>query len=284
MANLSAEMPAQSGMPAKPAAPARAYQVLRGRRPTSLSARAKLFPGQEWQVRVVNVSVGGVSCESETDAVVGSQIILHIEGLGHIPALVRWCSGGQFGARFNGRMDIPEKEMIAKLLGMSRKFPNGEAGGEEPASSTSASRKLIDGLAERPSWEFEIEQLHAYQLALLDRLENITAAPLCDQAELANLRLKLIRATRERHDLLHSRIFPDLQRASAKVTSMVERLRTKEEAVRRASAQHIGIWSMDAILSDWAGYCAASTTMRSLIRAQIAAEQEVIFLCRSRRS
>lgn len=96
------------------------YQVLRGRRPILLPASAKLFPGCEWQVRVVNVSLGGVACECEFLAKVGSQIILEVEGLGQIPALVRWSTGSRFGVRFNGKINVPEREFIAKLLGMSR--------------------------------------------------------------------------------------------------------------------------------------------------------------------
>lgn len=261
-----------------PNSPERKYQVLRGRRPTSLAASARLFPGQEWRVRVVNVSVGGVSCESESHAQVGSQILLHVDGLGQIPALVRWTSDGRFGARFNGRIDVTERDLIAKLLGMSRNAPaKDEAVEEAGAEEASSGAESQDG---RPGWEFEIEQLHAYQLALLDRLEGITDRPLCDQSELANLRLKLIRASRERHDLLETRIIPDLERTSvARAVAMISRLRTKEQAVRRASAQHIGHWSMEAILADWKGYCASSASMRALIRAQIAAEEEVISLC-----
>ena len=96
-------------------------QPRNGRRPVLVEARARLFPQREWQVVVVNVSVGGFCCECDAGAAAGSQMILQIEGLGQFPALVRWSSGNRFGARFNGRMGLPEKELIAALIRSSRK-------------------------------------------------------------------------------------------------------------------------------------------------------------------
>lgn len=256
----------------------------RGRRSIRLPASAQLFPGYERPILVVDVSVGGISCECDSIAKVGSQILVEIDGVGRIPALVRWSSGRRFGARFNGPLGVSEKQVIAKLVRMSLSEARADdpAGEAVPLENADSGRTLDDGA--HPDWELELKHVHEHQLALLDELEEMTAAPAPNRSALADLRLQLTRATRARRGLLAAKVYPDLERRSTgRAPGMVARLRAKDDALRRLSAQHIGTWSLHAAIADWPGYCAASAKVRAAIRAQIAVEQEVIFLSRRSR-
>ncbi len=87
----------------------------------SLAAKARLFQQSQRAVIVTNISVGGFCGERVDDVPVGAQMVLEVQGIGQFPAIVRWTHDGSFGARFNGRLGIREKESIATLVRLNRK-------------------------------------------------------------------------------------------------------------------------------------------------------------------
>ncbi len=128
-------------------------------------------------------------------------------------------------------------------------------------------------------WLPDVEKAHEHQLALIAELEAITGQPAPDVARLASVRWKLSQASRQRRTVLETFAYPDLaKRVSPADAERVKRLREKETVAMAASAQHIARWTMDKIVSDWAGYGRASAAMRASMRKRIAAEKELLFL------
>ena len=90
------------------------------REQVSVPAEARLFKQPQLKVVVKNVSVGGFCAEHGMAFPIGSQMILDVDGIGQIPAVIRWSMDGNFGARFNGRLGDKEKEMIVALVRSNR--------------------------------------------------------------------------------------------------------------------------------------------------------------------
>jgi hypothetical protein len=91
------------------------------REQVSVTAEARLFQQPQLTVVVKNVSVGGFCAEHCTTFPIGSQMILDVDGIGQLPAVIRWSLDGNFGARFNGRLSNKEKDMIVALVRSNRK-------------------------------------------------------------------------------------------------------------------------------------------------------------------
>jgi hypothetical protein len=123
-----------------------------------------------------------------------------------------------------------------------------------------------------------LRDAHDQLLDLITKLEIETSKPLPDRAGLATVRWQLSRASGARRKMLEDQIYPALLATThAAGLRRIQTLRDAAAAIRSASTHHISSWTMEAILADWPGYCAASQVMRTDMRARIALEREILY-------
>jgi len=124
----------------------------------------------------------------------------------------------------------------------------------------------------------ELERAHANLLARLDALEELVRGSMPSRDLLSATRYQLTRASGQRRKLLEDQIYPMLlERLEGASADAVRALRDSATAMVAESAKHIHRWSVDEILDDWSGYCAASAWMRRQMRERVAQEQRVLY-------
>jgi len=98
-----------------------------------------------------------------------------------------------------------------------------------------------------------------------------------DRVLLCNARWALSRASAGRRllwaDILHF-LAPVADREAA---LELRRLQDIDIALVRASADHVGRWTIAAILADWPGYCEASQAMRGRMISAMEAEKQILY-------
>jgi len=124
----------------------------------------------------------------------------------------------------------------------------------------------------------ELKEAHEQLLARLDALEELVRGSTPSRDLLSTTRYQLTRASGRRRKLLEERVYPMLlERLDGAAAEAVRALRDSTATMVAASAKHIHRWSIDEILDDWSGYCAASAWMRRQMRERIAREQRVLY-------
>ncbi|NLS26332.1 hypothetical protein S2M10_13140 [Sphingomonas sp. S2M10] len=128
-----------------------------------------------------------------------------------------------------------------------------------------------------PAYKMRMEDLrrhHAQMLAALDQLEQLTQSPACDEKAVTAVRYRLTRASSARRRevvALCERLI-----ASGAKDPGLPALRDATLASRAASSRHIGTWTLQEVVADWAQYARASATMRASLRREIAREQQIL--------
>lgn len=132
------------------------------------------------------------------------------------------------------------------------------------------------GGADVPALHRELQAKHSALLARLDHFGELTGAPLPQQAEIAEARWRLSRASRERWVLLEVRLIPVLRIMDGASGADLNRLVDDAKVHQIASAQHVARWPLRSIMLAWKDYCEASKLVQTRMRARIAQEQDVL--------
>lgn len=124
----------------------------------------------------------------------------------------------------------------------------------------------------------ELCALHDAITAHLQELETMLTRATVDRADLANVRWRLSRASKQRLSMLERRIYPHLTGLMSEAEARA--VRQLQEATGPLVAQtvsHVCTWTVDHIVSDLAGYKSASAMMRTTMRARIKLERDVLY-------
>lgn len=123
----------------------------------------------------------------------------------------------------------------------------------------------------------ELKQAHEVLLGCISELEAALAEEFLDASTLARIRLKLSKASSARRRVVAGAIQDLSARANASEAARLTLLRENDGPVLAASSNHVGAWSIDAILADQEGYRTASTAMRKSMRERIATEKAILY-------
>lgn len=121
----------------------------------------------------------------------------------------------------------------------------------------------------------ELQAAHANLQKAIDELAKLTEGPVPTKAELVDTRWRVSRASLSRRSLW-ARIQMTLS-AGKHHQDVLRRLQEMDIALLRASTDHVGKWSPEAVLSDWTGYCLASANMRTQMKAAIGVEKQLLY-------
>ena len=120
-------------------------------------------------------------------------------------------------------------------------------------------------------------EAHAALIGAIEELEQLTSGPNPDRQVLIDLRWAVSQGSLARR-LLWGQIHTLLARsAEARFEHDFRRLQEVDVELLRASAKHVGRWTIDAIAEDWEGYCQASKLMRSQMLDAIAGEKRLLY-------
>lgn len=123
----------------------------------------------------------------------------------------------------------------------------------------------------------DLIKLHNISADLLSQMEELQREAVPDRARLATLRWRMTQASAERMKLLEYRIFPALlSGALAGAQQVVTKMSVDGRARRRASAEHVARWSLEAALADWDGYRSASAAIRTVMLKRIWKERDLL--------
>jgi hypothetical protein len=123
----------------------------------------------------------------------------------------------------------------------------------------------------------ELREAHHAVLTELQALEDAARSAAPDAHALAAIRWRLSRASGRRRRLVDQACDRLLAGASPATAQQLGTLRDTRAEILSASTRHVGQWTIDAVLGDWAGYRAASATMRKSMRRRIAVEQSLLY-------
>ncbi len=122
----------------------------------------------------------------------------------------------------------------------------------------------------------ELETAHSKLLDAMDALDRLTRGPPPEKGELVDTRWKVSSASLARR-LLWGRIATVLSgRGRARENDQLRRLHAIDNELVKTSTKHVNQWTVDAILSNWDGYCSASRDVRSKMAAAIASERDIL--------
>ena len=122
-----------------------------------------------------------------------------------------------------------------------------------------------------------LREAHAALIDAIEQLAHITSGPLADRQVLIDLRWAVSQSSMARR-LLWGQIHILLARCvDARFEDDFRQLQEVDVALIRASAKHVGRWSIDAIAGDWEGYCRASLLMRGQMLEAIAGEKRLLY-------
>jgi hypothetical protein len=113
--------------------------------------------------------------------------------------------------------------------------------------------------------------------AALAELESETRRSVPDEGALSATRLKLTRISGRRRALIDCKIGPTLHDVSVEDLRRLGALRRAAAEMAALSSQHIGRWTMRAILADWDGYRRESNVMRNTMLQRIDEESAIIY-------
>ena len=123
----------------------------------------------------------------------------------------------------------------------------------------------------------ELKRAHEDLLRAIEELAELTAGPAPAKGDLVSIRWKVSSASLSRR-LLWGRILMSLSgRVDPAEQHKLRRLQDLDIELLRTSTKHVGAWTSEAILEDWAGYCRDSRDMRAKMIEAITSEQELLF-------
>lgn len=127
-------------------------------------------------------------------------------------------------------------------------------------------------------WLDELKEAHESLLSAIEKLAQLTRGPLPDKGELAAVRWRVSAASLSRR-LIWGRVHSLLARrvTDLKVDRELRHLQEADMSLMRASTEHVGRWSLAAIIDDWAGYCQASEAMRRKMTYAISEEKRLLY-------
>jgi hypothetical protein len=126
-------------------------------------------------------------------------------------------------------------------------------------------------------WFDRLREAHATLVEAIEQLARLTSGPLPDRQVLIDVRWAVSQSSLARR-LLWSQIHTFLaRRVAARFEQDFRHLQKVDFTLIRASAKHVGTWTIDAITKDWEGYCQASQLMRSQMLEAIAGEKRLLY-------
>lgn len=123
----------------------------------------------------------------------------------------------------------------------------------------------------------KLKAAHAELRAAIAVLAAETARAAPDPAALPAARLKLTRASSRRRTLVQCLIATELHGLPSETAHRVEALRRNSYDMAVLSSEHIGRWTLRAILADWAGYQQASIQIRAAMLRRMEEEMTVLY-------
>lgn len=125
-------------------------------------------------------------------------------------------------------------------------------------------------------WPDRLREAHAALIGAIEELAQLTSGPLPGREVLVDVRWAVSQASLARR-LLWGQIHALLaRRVEARFGRDLRRLQEADVELIRASAKHVGRWTIDAIVEDWEGYCQASELMRSQMLDAVAGEMRLL--------
>lgn len=122
----------------------------------------------------------------------------------------------------------------------------------------------------------QMQEAHADLFTAMGELDFITREPLCDRVKLINARWRISQKSLVRR-LLWSRIYDYLQpKVGAAAALLLSRLRQADAQLQSLSAGHVRQWTTDTVDQDWAGYGAASLSIRVQMASCIEMEKRLL--------
>jgi hypothetical protein len=84
-----------------------------------LIARFRVVGGrEEWQVRVRNLSAGGLMAELPESLAIGTPVEVEVRGIGWVPGRIAWAAAGRVGVAFERAID---PKLARKPIGANAK-------------------------------------------------------------------------------------------------------------------------------------------------------------------
>jgi hypothetical protein len=124
----------------------------------------------------------------------------------------------------------------------------------------------------------ELGAAHDAVMVHLQELESLLMRTTIARADLANMRWRLSRASKQRLGLLERRIYPYLLGLVSGVEAQaIRQLQAGARPLLTQTVNHVGTWTIDRIMSDLVGYRCASAAMRATMRARITAERDILY-------
>jgi hypothetical protein len=130
----------------------------------------------------------------------------------------------------------------------------------------------------------ELGSAHDTLLDCIAELERTCALPQPDEAAFTAIRWKLSGASLTRRMLwakilgfLVPRVAGETELKDGGAAADLRRLHEDDIALLKTSTAHVGRWSAEKALADWADYCEASFTMRGRMKAAIENERKLLY-------
>lgn len=123
----------------------------------------------------------------------------------------------------------------------------------------------------------EFRLAHDALVRTMADLDDLTRGPLPSKAQIVEARWRISRASLARR-MLWKRVYDHLSRFIVQSSSSdLNRLQEADTALLRASSAHVSRWGIDAVISDWSGYCQASLEIRWKMKACMGAEKRLVY-------
>lgn len=123
----------------------------------------------------------------------------------------------------------------------------------------------------------QLKEAHADLLRAIEALDRLTREPLPDKDVLVNVRWQVSQASLSRR-LLWGRIHARLSGGvDAETETSLRQLQETDIRLIRASAKHVGQWTVGAIIDGWSEYCRASGRMRREMIAAVTEEKRLLY-------
>lgn len=126
-------------------------------------------------------------------------------------------------------------------------------------------------------WLRSLKDAHSALIGAIDKLARLTFGELPSRQVLIEVRWAVSQASLARR-LLWGQIHTGLaRRVDPRFESDLRRLQEADIDLIKASAKHVGRWTVDAVAKDWDGYRRASERMRRQMLDAIAGEKRLLY-------
>jgi hypothetical protein len=126
-------------------------------------------------------------------------------------------------------------------------------------------------------WLNELQDAHSTLLSAIEELAKLTSGPLPDGQLITDVRWRVSQASLVRR-LLWGRILAYLsEHGGDDIESELLDLQAADMHLIRASTEHVGKWTADAVMADWPSYCRASGVMRGKMIEAIGREKQLLY-------